>query len=153
MIDDCALARAVKRNGGRIWMGLTPATRSIRHYGTFAEIERMIARTAFSQLHHSALWLIAAIAGLFVTYLLPPLLVLIGLLFTHRAFPTILAAAAWLLMSICYFPMVRFYGRSIAWAFALPPVTFFYGVATVHSALGYWRGRGGEWKGRIQDAR
>ena len=50
IIDDCALAKAVKRTGGLVWLGLTPTTRSTRAYGSFAEIERMIARTAFNQL-------------------------------------------------------------------------------------------------------
>jgi hypothetical protein len=48
--------------------------------------------------------------------------------------------------------MLRFYGRSFAWVFSLPLVALFYGGATIHSAIQYWRGRGGEWKGRIQDA-
>src|SRR4029077_12923189 len=36
VIDDCALARAVKRNGGRIWMGLTRRSVSLRSYWSFA---------------------------------------------------------------------------------------------------------------------
>lgn len=148
IIDDCALARAVKRSGGRIWMGLTTSTESIRSYGSFAEIDRMISRTAFSQLRHSPLLLIGTIAALFFTYFLPPLLLLTG-----RTILTVLGASAWLLMGIAYFPMVRFYRRSPIWSLALPAVAAFYSAATVHSALQYWRGRGGEWKGRIQDSR
>jgi len=53
VIDDCALARAVKRSGGKIWMGLTRVSISLRSYGTFAEIRDMIARTAFAQLRFS----------------------------------------------------------------------------------------------------
>jgi hopene-associated glycosyltransferase HpnB len=34
VIDDCALARAVRRQGGRVWLGLSAATRSVRGYGT-----------------------------------------------------------------------------------------------------------------------
>src|SRR5450631_992313 len=34
IIDDCALALAVKRSGGRVWLGLTPDARSTRVYGT-----------------------------------------------------------------------------------------------------------------------
>ena len=52
IIDDCALARAIKRTGGNVWLGLTPDTVSTRVYATFAEIERMISRTAFNQLGH-----------------------------------------------------------------------------------------------------
>ena len=50
LIDDCALAAAVKRNGGRVWLGLSAGTRSVRPYTTFGEIGAMISRTAF----HSA---------------------------------------------------------------------------------------------------
>lgn len=147
VIDDCALARAVKNSGGRIWMGLTAGSESIRSYGSLSEIGSMISRTAFNQLHHSSVLLAAAISGLFLTYLLAPLL-----LFTGKAIPMSLGFAAWLLMSICYLPMVRFYRRSVAWSIALPPIALFYLCATIDSAVRYWRGRGGEWKGRFQDA-
>jgi hypothetical protein len=55
-------------------------------------------------------------------------------------------------MSISYVPTLRLYSRSIAWAPLLPRVALFYMVATIDSALRYWTGRGGEWKGRIQSA-
>ena len=71
VIDDCALARAVKKNGGKIWMGLTRVSVSLRGYGTFAEIRDLIARTAFTQLHYSFAFLAIALAGLFGTFLLP----------------------------------------------------------------------------------
>src|ERR1022692_3961132 len=41
IIDDCALARAVKQSGGKVWLGVTPDACSTRVYGTFREIERM----------------------------------------------------------------------------------------------------------------
>ena len=53
LIDDCALARAVKQSGGRVWLGLSGTAASIRPYRTFGEIGRMISRTAFTQLGHS----------------------------------------------------------------------------------------------------
>jgi hopene-associated glycosyltransferase HpnB len=147
LIDDCALARAVKQSGGRVWLGLSAGTRSIRRYSTFAEIERMIARTAFTQLRHSSLLLAATVAALAVTYLLPPALAIAA---PPRA--AALGAAAWLLMSATYFPALRFYRRSILWAPLLPAVALFYAWATVHSAIDSWRGAGGMWKGRPQDA-
>ncbi len=64
VIDDCALARAVKKSGGEIWMGLTRASVSLRGYGSFAEIRNMIARTAFSQLHYSLFFLVVTLAAL-----------------------------------------------------------------------------------------
>ena len=78
IIDDCALARAVKQSGGRVWLGVTADTCSTRVYGTFGEIERMIARTAFNQLRHSTWLLLGALLGLTITYLLPLGLLLSG---------------------------------------------------------------------------
>src|SRR5262249_48901307 len=43
LIDDCALAAAVKRHGGRVWLGLNRETVSIRGYAGFAEIGSMIS--------------------------------------------------------------------------------------------------------------
>jgi hopene-associated glycosyltransferase HpnB len=146
IIDDCALARAIKRSGGAIWLGLTRSARSTRPYGSWAEIGRMIARTAFNQLQHSYLLLAATLIGLLLTYLLPPLLLLSG-----HAPSVALGAAAWLLMGVAYLPMLRFYRLSALRAFGLPLVALFYAGATVYSALQYSRGRGGQWKGRAQD--
>ena len=146
VIDDCALARAVRRQGGRVWLGLSAATRSIRGYATWGEIGRMISRTAFAQLHHSALLLLATVLGLVLTYMVPPLLA-----FAAPAPAAVLGAGAWFLMSVAYFPALRFYRRSPVWAPLLPVVAAFYLAATIHSAVCYWRGAGGAWKGRVQD--
>ena len=148
IIDDCALARAVKASGGRIRLGLAQRTRSLRVYGSFAEIGAMISRTAFNQLRHSYLILAATLCGLLVTYLAPPLLLL-----THVPVIMGLGAAAWLLMSVCYLPMVRFYRLSPVYTLTLPAVALFYAAATVHSAVQFAAGRGGRWKGRAQDVR
>jgi hopene-associated glycosyltransferase HpnB len=148
IIDDCALAKAVKRSGGKVWLSLTPDTCSTRSYGGFAEIERMVARTAFNQLRHSALLLAGAVVGLVVTYLLPLILILSG-----RPALVGLGVASWFLMAAAYAPMVRFYGLNLAWSLTLPASACFYMTATVRSAFRFWSGRGGEWKGRMQDAR
>jgi hopene-associated glycosyltransferase HpnB len=143
VIDDCSLARAVKRNGGRLWLGLTADTCSIRPYFGFRDIGKMISRSAFRQLDHSVVLLLGAVAGLVVTYLVPALL---GL---DRNY---VALGAWLVMTVCYLPMVRFYKLNPLWALTLPVTACVYLAATLHSALQYWRGRGGEWKGRVQDS-
>ena len=148
IIDDCALARAVKSSGGRIRLDLARETRSLRVYGSFAEIGAMISRTAFNQLRHSYPTLAATLAGLIVTYLAPPLLLL-----TREPLVMSLGAAAWLLMTVCYLPMIRFYRVSVVYALTLPVVALFYAAATVHSAVQYAAGRGGKWKGRVQDVR
>jgi hopene-associated glycosyltransferase HpnB len=140
LIDDCALAREVKSSGGRLWLGVTQTTRSIRPYPEFRDVEQMIARTAFTQLGYSGWMLAGAVLGMFVVYLLPVILFVMG----YRS-----AWAAVALMIIAYIPILRFYGRSVLWAAALPLVAMFYTGATVHSAILHWTGRGGFWKGRV----
>lgn len=146
IIDDCALARAVKRSGGKLWLGLTDASASIRPYGSFAEIGRMISRTAFNQLHHSTLLLLGAVVGMAVTYLLPP-----ALLLSRHLAPIALGALAWAFMCAAYLPLVRFYRLNPLWTPTLPLAALFYTGATLHSAVKFWLGRGGQWKGRAQD--
>ncbi len=146
IIDDCALAYAVKRSGGRVWLGVTPDTCSTREYTSFGEIERMIARTAFNQLQHSAALLVGSIIGLAITYLLP-----LALLLSGNGVLATIGALCWLLMAIAYAPVVCFYGLAAGWALTLPVAASFYMFATIHSAFKFWSGRGGEWKGRAQD--
>ena len=148
IIDDCALARAVKKTGGSIWLGVTHDTVSVRDYKTFAEIRAMISRTAFAQLRHSTLLLAGTILAMAVIYIAPPLL-----LFARNPIAKVFGLAAWILMIIAYSLALRFYRRSIAWAPLLPLVALFYLSATLDSALAYWTGRGGVWKERVQDAK
>ncbi|HMI53059.1 MAG TPA: glycosyltransferase [Candidatus Saccharimonadales bacterium] len=148
VIDDCALARAVKNEDGKIWMGVTRRSVSLRAYETFGEIQDMIARTAFTQLRYSALLLAGTLAGLFLTYFAP-----VGLLFVHDATARTLGGVAWLLMVVSFLPIVKFYRLSGLWAAALPAVAMFYAWATWVSAWRYWWGRGGQWKGRVQAGR
>jgi len=148
VIDDCVLARAVKRSGGKIWMSLTRTSRSLRAYVTFGEIRDMIARTAFTQLGYSKLLLLGTLVGMFLTYLAP-----IAFLFAHNHAARILALASWLLMTLLLLPTVRFYRLSPLWAPLLPLSAVFYAYATWLSALRYWLNRGAQWKGRSQAPR
>ena len=145
VIEDCALARAVKQSGGKIRLGLTRSSVSLRGYDSFAGIRDLIARVAFTQLRYSFLVLLGALTGLFVTYLLPWLL--------FFAFP----GEAWLavdtttaMMAATFAVAVKFYGLPWPWALTLPLAALFYAYATCVSAVRYWLGRGGQWKGRAQ---
>lgn len=146
IIDDCALARAVKDSGGRISLQLARDTRSLRVYGSMAEIGAMVARTAFAQLDHSYLAVAGTVLGMFVTYLLPLLLLASG-----DGLQSVLGLGALLLMSLCYLPMIRFYDLPAAWCVCLPAAALFYVGAVIRSAIDYSRGTGGRWKGRAQD--
>jgi hopene-associated glycosyltransferase HpnB len=145
MIDDCALARSVKRSGGTLWMGLTRKSVSLRAYKTFAEIRDLIARTAFTQLGYSPLLLLGTLLGMFLTYIVPPA-------FAFHTQPLVwrFSLAAWALMAISYLPTVRYYRLWPLWAPLLPVAAVFYSYATWLSAARYWLGRGGQWKGRSQ---
>jgi hopene-associated glycosyltransferase HpnB len=145
VIDDCALAGAVKRSGGSIWMGLTENSVSLRSYTTFGEIRDLIARTAFTQLRYSSLLLVGTIAGMLLTYVAP-------VIFSFHTQPLIwrMSLAAWALMTLTYLPTVRFYRLSPLWAPLLPLAAIFYSYATCFSAVRYRMGRGGQWKGRAQ---
>jgi hopene-associated glycosyltransferase HpnB len=145
IIDDCALARAVKKSGGKIWMGLTRASVSLRGYGSFAEIRDLIARTAFTQLCYSFFLLLATLLALFVTYVLPWISFCAG-----NDLAWFLAGTALSLMAVTYGVTIRFYNLSFFWALTLPIAAGFYAYATCVSAVRYWLGRGGQWKGRTQ---
>lgn len=144
LIDDCALAGEVKR-GGSVWLGATSTTHSIRDYSSFREIGSMISRTAFTQLRYSVWLLAGTVIGLALTYLSPPILLLSG-----NSLAAVMGLAAWLLMSLAFLPVVRFYGLSPLWTPLLPAIAAFYMAATIQSAIRYWSGRGGMWKGRAQ---
>lgn len=146
LIDDCALAAAIKP-GGPIWLGLADRTHSLRRYERPADIWAMIARTAYTQLRHSPVLLLVCALAMALTYLAPPVLALAA-----SGSASGLGWAAWFLMSASYLPMLRYYGRSPLWAPLLPVVALFYLGATLDSARQHWRGRGGQWKGRAQAA-
>jgi hopene-associated glycosyltransferase HpnB len=142
LIDDVALARAVKR-GGRIWLGHSALARSVRPYPAFADIWRMVARTAYVQLRHSPVLLALATAGMALTFLVPPLAALFA-----EAPANWIGLGAWAGMAAAYLPTLRRFGLSPFWGPLLPAVAGFYMAATLGSAWNHWRGRGVAWKGR-----
>jgi hopene-associated glycosyltransferase HpnB len=144
LIDDCALARSVKKSGGTILLAMTDATKSLRPYPRIADIWAMVVRTAYTQLDHSPLILAATGLGLAVVYLAPPLIALGG------GTPAALGLAAWALMALCYAPMLVFYRCPLFLAPLLPLVAAVYLGATLDSARRYYIGKGGAWKGRVQ---
>lgn len=146
LIDDCALGALLKRQG-RIWIGLTERSRSIRVYDSFGAVAAMISRSAYAQLGYAPLLLFATIAGLALVYAAPPLLTILT-----SGFPRLVGAAAWALMAIAFQPMLAFYRRSWLWGLALPGIAAFYAGCTLLSGWQHVRGRGGTWKGRVQTA-
>lgn len=146
LIDDCALARLLKRNGG-IWLGLTKATVSLRRYGRLGEIWSMVARTAYEQLGHSPLNLVGTVAGMVLLYLAPPGAFAAGLV-TGQAAAALAGGAGWSLMAALFAPTLRLYGRPAWEGLLLPVAGLLYTLMTVDSARRHYLGRGGGWKGR-----
>jgi hopene-associated glycosyltransferase HpnB len=142
LIDDVALARAIKARGP-VWLGHSALARSIRPYATFADIWRMVARSAYVQLHFSPLLLLGTLLGLFVAFLVPPL----AALFSHGV-ARWLGVLAWALMAATLLPTLRRFRLSPLRALLLPAMAAFYMAATFGSALDHHRGRGVVWKRR-----
>ncbi len=142
LIDDVALAAAVKRSG-RIWLGHTALARSIRPYPRAADIWRMIARSAYVQLGCSPLLLAGCIAGMALVWIVPPVATLAG-----HGLARLAGAVAWVGLALCYVPSLRRYRLSAWRAPLLPLVAAFYMAATIGSAVNQHLGRGVAWKGR-----
>lgn len=147
VIDDVALARAVKGGGGHIWLGLAERVDSVRPYPRLHDLWRMVSRSAYAQLRHNPLLLLGTVAGLALVYLVPPVAVLAGLA-AGSAPAAVLGALAWLVMTGTYIPMLRYYGQPLWLAPLLPFTAFLYLLMTVDSAVQHYRGRGAAWKGR-----
>lgn len=149
LIDDCALARLMKRAGGRIWIGLArDEARSLRDNRQYRSIHSMVARSAFTQLNRSWMLLLGCIAGMALLYLAPAAIALSYPMHGDRL-AAMMALSAFLMMSLAYFPTARLYGLPPAATFALPVAAMLYVGMTIDSALAHLRGRGGMWKGRV----
>ncbi|MEH2254025.1 glycosyltransferase [Nostoc sp.] len=169
LIDDCALAHAVKQIGrqtnssfspaspaspappaspGRIWLGLSTLTQSLRPYNSLATIWDMVARSAYTQLNYSPLLLLGTLVGMPLIYLAPPVCVILGTVWGNWAI-ALTGLLGWLLMALAYYPTIRFYKCSPWLALSLPAIAFLYTLMTLDSALRHWQGRGGAWKGRV----
>lgn len=175
LIDDCSLAQAVKNtplvNGveegefnqrfslrsfifpftsksyNPIWLGLTETTYSLRPYPNLSSIWDMVARTAFSQLNFSTILLGLTLVGMILIYLISPLSLIWGIVYANNLV-IFLALLTGLLMEIAYYPTLKLYRLSSIWGLTLPLIGFLYALMTLDSALRYWRGKGGSWKGR-----
>ncbi|MFI6624880.1 glycosyltransferase [Streptomyces sp. NPDC050528] len=147
VIDDVALARAVKGGGGHIWLGLAERVDSVRPYPRLHDLWRMVSRSAYAQLRHNPLLLLGTVVGLALVYLVPPVALLAGLAVGSTA-TAVLGGLAWLVMTGTYIPMIRYYGQPLWLAPLLPFTAFLYLLMTVDSAVQHYRGRGAAWKGR-----
>ncbi|MFF2730756.1 glycosyltransferase [Streptomyces sp. NPDC058008] len=147
VIDDVSLARAVRRSGGRIWLGLADRVDSVRPYPRLSDLWRMVARSAYAQLRHSPTLLAGTVLGLALVYVVPPVTLVTGLL-TGDPVAAVAGGAAWAVMAGTYMPMLGYYRQSFWLAPLLPFTAVLYLLMTVDSAVQHYRGLGAAWKGR-----
>jgi hopene-associated glycosyltransferase HpnB len=151
VIDDVALARAVKSSGRRVYLGLADAVESVRPYPSLAALWNMVARSAYAQLRHSPLLLAGTGLGLAIVFLGPPVSTVVGLV----ADPVlaVLGGLAWLVMAATFVPMLRYYRQPVVAAPLLPFTAALYLAMTVDSARRHYQGRGAAWTGRTYPRR
>jgi len=146
LIDDVSLAREVKKYGP-VYLGHSGLAASIRPYPYFADIWRMVSRTAFTQLRYSAVMLVGTLLGLALVWLVPAWEIVFG-----HGWRFLFGLAAFALAAASYMPTLTRYRRSRLWAIALPAIALFYMAATIGSALNFWTGTGASWKNRAYGA-
>jgi len=143
LIDDVALAREIKREGYRVWLGHGDHVVSERRYVRFSDVWEMIARTAYVQLGYSPWILIGTGVGMLLLYVEPVLASIFatGALRWGGIF-------CWTAMALAFQPTLWRYRRSPAWGLLLPLIGLFYLMATIGSAVRFYQGSGGQWKNR-----
>jgi hopene-associated glycosyltransferase HpnB len=147
LIDDCALAAAVKNTGGGLWLGLATRSRSVRAYDGLPAIWSMVARTAYTQLRYSPLLLAGTVAGMLLLYYVPVAATFAGLR-RGRADIAVPGIIAWSVMALAFAPTLRLYNVPLRRAAALPFAAALYTGMTLDSARRHAQRHGGAWKGR-----
>lgn len=146
VIDDVAMAKALKGSGSSIWLGLADEVRSVRPYAGLKDLWDMVARSAYTQLGFSLVLLLGTLAGLAVTFV-GPLAALAAGLATGASAVALVGAVSCLVMGLTYIPMICYHRLGWWRAAELPVVACLYGAMTVTSAWRHYR-EGVAWKGR-----
>ncbi|MEE9551897.1 MAG: glycosyltransferase [Gammaproteobacteria bacterium] len=147
LIDDCALARKIKNNGGKIWIGLTHSALSLRSYENLETIWNMVARTAFTQLRYSVTLLIMCTLLMFIAFVSPFIALLSPVIWAKA-----LALITLIFMFISYLPTLKYYSLNYLWGCCLPFIAMLYLAMTWVSAYRHLFGSGSSWKDRSYPA-
>lgn len=165
IIDDIALARLVKRAGGRTRLALSrEQVWSTRVYDEGPDGEstplwrgdlwRMVRRSAFTELRHSWALLALCLGLLALCFLGPALVLLAGVGRSALAARVSVGGGVWIaagaiasgLMAWTYAPVLGFFGLARWRVLTLPWVAVLYGAMTLDSAWQHLRGRGVRWR-------
>lgn len=148
LIDDCTLARHVKRNGAStnhsLRLLMSHDVVSTRGYARLAEFWNMVTRTAYTQLQFSAVLLVATTFAMSVVFAGPFLAMVAA-----DSATGICAGALGLAAMLCAFvPVLRFYAVPLQWGLTLPLAALLFLAMTWHSAINYYTGTRAVWKSR-----
>ncbi len=143
LIDDCVLAKKIKQEGYKIWLGLTHSATSIRSYESLSTIWQMVARTAYTQLAYSLLLLLLCTILMVVAFGSP-----IAALYQPDLPIFTTGLMIMVLQIMCYVPTLRYYSIHPIYALYLPFIGMLYLLMTWSSALHYYFGKGVVWKNR-----
>jgi hopene-associated glycosyltransferase HpnB len=149
LIDDCTLARRLKAKGFRTWMGLTHSVHSLRRYRGLREIWDMVARTAFTQLKYSYVYLLICTVLMVIGFVIP----VIGLFWYPWGGWNLVSLVIVIMMMTTYSSSLRFYGMSTFWALTMPLIGVLFLAMTWSSAYRYWNGQRAQWRGRSYSRR
>jgi hypothetical protein len=146
IIDDCTLARKIKELPGHIWIGLSNDAVALRPYANLSSIWNMVARTAYTQLRYSPVWLLVCTALMVLSYIVP-----VAALFAYDRTVVALGVIAILAMLGSFLPTIRYYGLASYWALTLPIAAALFLAMTWTSAMRYAHGERSRWKNRSYD--
>ncbi|NNE39019.1 MAG: glycosyltransferase [Gammaproteobacteria bacterium] len=143
LIDDCSLARKIKQNHGRIWIGLTRSAISHREYIKLSMIWNMVTRTAFTQLSYSVLFLVLCSVLMTMAFILPFMAIV-----SLSPLSGFLGCVTFLIIWGTYLPLIRYYSIDMVWMLTLPLAGIMYLLMTWDSAIQHWKGKSAVWKDR-----
>ncbi len=144
-IDELALAKRIKRSGGKCWLGLDPDFASLRSYGSLGRVRSTVERATFQQLRYRyslipVLWL-----GVLLMFALPPALTI----YAAIRLDVLLGAPAmlaWLLATVHFLPVVGYLGAPTVFALTLPVSSVMYAWIATVSAWRHMRGKPAAWR-------
>lgn len=144
-VDEIALAKRIKRSGGKCWLGLDPDLASLRSYGSLGRVRSTVERSAFGQLRYHYSLIPVVWLGVLLMFTIPPALTIYGAirLDLPLAVPALLA---WLLGTVNFLPVVGYLGAPTAIAFTLPVASILYAWITSVSAWRHLRGKPAPWR-------
>jgi hopene-associated glycosyltransferase HpnB len=135
VIDDIALARRIKGLPEPIRLVVSRSDAvSARPHDSIGSVWHMVSRTAFTQLRRSRVLLALTLAGLALLFPFPAALLLYGLA-SGSVVPAALGGAAWVAMTLAFFPTIRFFGLPRWWSATLSIAGVLYAGMTLDSAL------------------